>query len=130
MKTILLEFQFKDILNYVGGLIALGLFFVICYYIGQLGVKIKGGINLIKYINKAEADGKVKGQSLNEKGISLKQKGKRMIIFPVISIVLFYLLSFTFIPTIKWKFASLLLLIPVVLGYFGIFLIPEQLSDD
>ena len=72
MMTILLDFQFKDILNWVGGLIAFALFFVVCYFIGQLGVQIKSGINILKYINKAERDGKAQGNSLNEKEIALK----------------------------------------------------------
>lgn len=130
MQTILLDFQFKDILNWVGGLIAFGLFFVICYFIGQLGVQIKSGLTISKYINKAERDAKAKGLSLNEKGIALKQKGKRKLIYPIVGIVVFYFLAFTFVPTLELKLATLLILIPVALGFFGIFLVPEALGDD
>jgi hypothetical protein len=130
MTTILLDFQFKDILNWVGGLIVFLLFLGICYLIGQLGVQIRSGINISKFINNAERDAKAQGSKLNEKGLTLKKRGRLKIILPFIGIFTFYGCVFFFVPTLRFKEASLLLSIPVVLGFFGIFLIPEQLESD
>lgn len=130
MIVILLDFQFKDIFNWLGGLIAFALFFVVCYFIGQIGVQLKSGINILSFINKAERGAKAKGQFLNEKGITLRRKGQLKVFWPIIGLLIFYLSVFLFIPTLKFKLASLILLIPVILGFFGIFLVPEQLSED
>ena len=119
-----------DILNLVGGLIVLGVFFALCYYIGQLGVQIKSGLKILKYIKKAEKKKKKKGLSLNEEGIALKKKGKRKLIFPIVGITVFYSFAFSFAPTIGMKLVTLIILIPVVLGFFGIFLVPEALGED
>lgn len=129
MMTVLLSFEFKDILNWVGGLVAFALFFVVAYYIGQLGVQIRSGIKILNYINKAERASKVKGMSLNEKGIALKKKGKQKIYLPSIGIIAFYACVIFFTPTEYHKF-TLILLLPVILGFFGFMFVPEQLSED
>ena len=130
MLLILLDFQFKDLLNWTGGLIIFLLFFVVCYYIGQLGVQIRSGINILLYLRKVEREAKAKGMAINEKGFALKRKGKRKILLSILVVIIFYLLSFTFIPTLKYKLATLFACLPITLGFFGIFLVPEQLEDD
>lgn len=120
MQTIL-----WDIVSWVGGLIVICLFCLVCYFIGQLGVLMRTGVSILRQINKAERDGKTEGLSLTDEGIAIRQNAKLKLILPIFGIVVFYSLAFIFIPTLGMKSATLILLIPIVLGFFGIFFVPD-----
>jgi len=128
MKLVLL-FEFKDIYNWIGGLVALLLFCALWYFIGQVGVQIKSGINILKFISKAEKEAKAKGLVITQKGIALKKKGNNKIIYSFLGIALFYACVILFVPH-QYQIWSLPILVPIVFGYFGIFLVPEQLAED
>ncbi len=119
METVL--FSFKEIFNELGGYVFLALVLGISFLLGLVGFHMKKGIIILKYINQEEQ----KGNRLNEKGLELKQKGRMKIFIPIIGIFVFYLCVFLFIPTVKYKLFSLLLLIPIILGFFGLFLSPS-----
>ena len=122
--------QGMDILKYILGIIAFVLFFVVCFFIGQVGVQLRSGFAILAYIRKAESEARTKGMVLNKKGIALRKKGYLKTGLTLTGIIVFYALAFLLIPVHNLKYASLLLLVPVVLGYFGLFFVPEQLSDD
>jgi len=112
------------------GLLVFALILGICYLIGQLGVQIKSGICIIRFVRNTEKEIKAEGLILNDKGLALKKKGQRKIALPLIGISVFYLCVWLFLPSLELKNVTLLLLIPVILGYFGIFLVPEQMAED
>lgn len=126
MLAVFLEFELKDIFNWVGGLIAFILFFVICAFIGQLGVQLRGGINILKFIKKIKTENK--DIILNEKGVALKRKGLRKIIFPLVLITLVYTCLYFFLPQQYFSY-TFIGVVPILLGYFGIILVPEQISE-
>jgi hypothetical protein len=125
MIPMLLEFHFNDILNWIGGFLPLCIAGIACYLIGQLGVQIRSGITILKYVSKAKQEAKSQGMILTPKGTALQQKGKLKIILPIIALILFYTCVLLFVTSTKYQIGALLLLIPLLLGFFGIFLVPS-----
>jgi len=125
--ALVIAFSFTDILEWVGGFIAICLFCGFCYLIGLIGLKIRTGVKTVRYLNKVETEAKKEGQWLNSEGIALRKKGMRMIFIPLAAIILFYAAIFLFVP--KYPEYSLVLMIPVMLGFFRIFFVPEQFAD-
>jgi hypothetical protein len=105
------------------------IFCAICYPIGKLGVQIRSGITILKYIYQANSDAKAKGFSMNEKGLALKRKGQLKLFIPLLIICISYLLIFAFVLEWKNRLAYLFILIPVGMGYFGYFFVPEGSED-
>ena len=116
---------FNRILNWLLGLIGIGLILFVSYLIGLLGKQIKKGFTILKYINNDEKILKAKGNSTNAEKIILRKKAKRKIIYPIVGIIVFYIIAFIFIPTLELKLLSLLFLVPVFLGFFGVFIVPD-----
>lgn len=112
MRFILLSFQLEDILYYIGGIIALILFCAICFFIGLLGVQIRCGVEMLK----------------SKKGVEFKEKGVLKIVTPLIGIIIFYSCLLPFLTNSKYQLGALFLLIPVILGYFNIFLVPWDID--
>jgi len=86
---------------------------------------MRNGISLLRHIHKAERDGKAEGLSLTDEGIAIRQKARLKLFLPIVGLVVFYSLAFILIPTLGMKLATLILMIPVVMGFFGIFFVPD-----
>ncbi len=114
-----------SILTWIGGLILLCLFCGALYFVGQVGVLIRSGSSILRQLRKVERDGQSQGLPLNAEGIALRQKARLKLIASIVGLVVFYSIAFLFIPTLGMKLASLLLLVPIVMGYFGIFFVPD-----
>ncbi|CAN5624640.1 hypothetical protein BH10BAC5_BH10BAC5_03110 [soil metagenome] len=130
MNSLFLEFEYKDILNLGIGFIAFALFSSIFYFIGKLGVYIRSGYDILKNVYKVEKAIQLNGLSLNERGISYRQKGKRKLIYSLTPVLIFYFSVFIFFSDIKYIMAALFFLCPLIFGLFGILFVPEDLSDD
>jgi hypothetical protein len=127
MKLNLLFLGLDGIFSWIVGIVALCLILSICYLIGQIGLQVRKGIDILKYLENLEKDSRAKGVpfSLNDKGVALKKDGQQKIWLPIVGIAIFYTCAFIFIPESDIKLGTLVLLVPAALGYFGVFLVPS-----
>ena len=122
MEIILFNSNLNSLLYFIG----ICLIYFVSYLLSLLGKQIKSGFTILKYIKQHERLLKAKGQSINneKKILTEKSKAKRKIYISIIVIIVFQIIALIFIPTLNLKLLSLLFIIPVILGFLGMFLVP------
>jgi hypothetical protein len=101
----------------------------ILYLIGTTGQLIRRGINLRTYLAKAKKEFLLKGFIANEKYHELNRKSTYYIVLPLLGWGIVYIILFGIFSS-KNFLLSLLALIPVVLGFFGILFGPGDDPTD
>jgi uncharacterized membrane protein len=115
----------ETLIEWVVSIIAFVLFLGFLYVIGQTGTTTRRGVELTKALAEAnrEAD-RGRGPVDPTKYRRLQSKAKKMIFLPIIFWIVLYTAVFFLCP-LQFALYSLLLLIAPVLGYFGIFFMPD-----
>lgn len=113
-----------EVLGELGGLVVAAIVCVFAAVLGLTGLLLRRGVELRKVCNQSESVAAQKGYRLNENWYRDRRKAAWWIAGPIVGWVLIYLILFTVLP-IRLSLFSLLGLLPVVLGYFGRFLIPD-----
>lgn len=99
------------------------------YLIGKTGQEVRRGFEIKKALNKAKADASKKGYMVTDKWHSLNKKSTYSIVLPILGWCIFYFILFISISTTNFLI-SLLALVPVILGYFGILFGASEDFDD
>lgn len=115
----------KWILGIVVCLLGIG----ILYLIGITGQLIRKGIILRKYLVKAKKECVLKGYVVNEKYHELNRKSTYYIAFPLLGWGIVYIILFSTFSSTNFLI-SLLGLVPVCLGFFGILIGPSDDATD
>ena len=118
---------FKGIGGWIIGIIGLIIFLGIAYFLGLIGVEVRKHNMIIIQIKE------LMSQKINKSDIEALSKVRSKSIFRIaiiiFLIVLFYFLIFK-ATSLSVFLYSLLILVPVVMGYFGIFFTPSEDIDD
>jgi hypothetical protein len=115
---------FSGILGWVVGIVILLLSLGVLFLIGKTGTIMRKGIEIKKAIKIAVKENPHKGLNFDNHILKLNRKSAFMIILPLLGWIIIYVCVFVLFST-KIFLLSLLGLIPVILGFFGIFFTPD-----
>lgn len=115
---------FSGILGWVVGIVLLLLGCGVLYLIGKLGTIIRKGIKIKNAIRTALIEHPNEGLDFNIQIRKLNKKSNNMIIIPLFAIIIVFVCVYVLFST-KIFLYSLFGLIPVILGFFGIFFSPD-----
>lgn len=118
---------FKDIGGWILGIIGLIIFLLIAYGLGQIGLLVRKNIRIVKHINSLIANRANKNEIETLAKVRMKCKLKNILVFSLLVIFYYFIFSFT---TATLFLLSLLILVPVIMGYFGYFFTPSEDADD
>lgn len=113
-----------EILGELGGLLVAAIVCVFAAALGLTGLLVRRGVELRKVCNKSEALAAEKGYRLNETWHRDRRRAAWWIAGPIVGWTASYVIIFAVLP-IRVSLFSLLGLVPVFLGYFGRFLVPD-----
>lgn len=117
---------FHGIGGWIIGIIGLIILLGVASLIGSGGKFIKKNMSIKKQLNKVKYEALRDGNTLTEKWNEINIKTVRNILFALTGIIIIYLVLFNLLST-RFFLLSLLGLVPLILGYFGIFF---TLSDE
>jgi hypothetical protein len=120
---------FKGIGAWIIGIIIALLGVGLLYLIGKTGQLVRKGVETKKALNKFKVESLRKGFGVNEKWHLFNKKSTFWIVLPVLGWVVVYFGLFYFLSS-KYFLISLLALIPILLGYFGVIFGPSEDPDD
>ena len=119
----------SDFLGDIRSIFVFAVFLAILYAIGQVGYLLRRGVETKKGLRQAKEQAREKGYSFNQnKYDELNGKATQMIVFPILGLILFYILLYVVLPGDLF-FWSFLLIIAPVLGYFGKYVAPDVDTD-
>jgi hypothetical protein len=114
-----------SITGWIASIIAFAVFLGFLYVIGQSGTTMRRGIELAKALPDAKKKAQREGTSIDpQKYNRLRRKAVWMTILPPLLWTLIYAAVFKTCP-LSYALWSLLLLIAPILGFFGIFFVPD-----
>lgn len=115
---------FSGILGWIVGIVFLLLSCGVLYLIGKIGTIIRKGIEIKKAIKIAIIQHPNEGFEFNMHISKFKRKSTNMIIIPLLALIIVFVSVYVIFST-KIFLYSLFGLIPIILGFFGIFFAPD-----
>lgn len=115
----------SDFLGDIRSIVVFAVFLAILYAVGQVGHVLRRGVETKKGLRLAWEQAIEKGYSFNQNKFNeLNNKATQMIAFPILGMILFYILLYVMLPSDLF-FWSFLLIIAPGLGYFGVYVAPD-----
>lgn len=112
-------------LGIVGSLFVIG----ILYLLGKTGASVRRGIKTRRMLQQIKKRADTDGLILSKEWHQVNRKAWAQILFPVLGWGSFYITCVFILPPIL-SLVSLILLVPPILGFFGIIFVPSNDPDD